>query len=62
MTHHSWFDYFMDVSWASILLGVFLGWLPHITAILAFILVLVRLYETATVRAALERLRQWRSG
>jgi hypothetical protein len=51
----------IDIAAVSWLVGVLMGALPHATALLTFIWVVIRLLETATVRAALRRLRQWRS-
>lgn len=49
----------IDVGAMSVLGATLLGWLPQATAVLSFIWVVIRLYETATVQLALKRLRRW---
>lgn len=46
----------------SALAATLLGWLPHATVVLVFIVAVIRFFETATVRAALKRLRRWLYG
>jgi chromate transport protein ChrA len=60
MTHP--IEHIVDFAALGALAGVLIGALPHVTAVLTFIWVLVRLYETATIQAALKRLKIWRSG
>lgn len=52
-------EHLIDIAAVTGLLAVLLGILPHATAVLTFIWVCVRLYETATVRLLLERVRKW---
>jgi len=42
-------------------LGTLMDILPKATAVLTFLWVLIRLYETKTVQNALKRVRKWRS-
>lgn len=50
MTHHHPIETAVDVGALSILFGVFFSGLPHVTALLTFVWVLIRLYETNTVQ------------
>jgi len=52
----------VDAGAVSLLLGTLFNILPHATALLTFIWVLIRLYETKTVQALLFRVKAWRSG
>lgn len=45
----------MDVGAVGLLGGTYFGWLPQATAILTFVWVCIRLYETATFQRLLKR-------
>jgi hypothetical protein len=69
MTHPV--EHAIDAGAIAILAGVFFGFLSHATIVLTFLWALGRLYEMATgqkvhetklVRAALGRVKAWRSG
>lgn len=59
MIQHTNLENAVDVGAVATLAAVLFGALPHATAVLTFIWVLIRLSETATVRLALKRLRRW---
>lgn len=59
MTHHSIFDNIIDAGAVTALAAIVVGWLPNATIILVFAVAVIRFFETATVRAALKRVRQW---
>jgi hypothetical protein len=60
MTHP--LEHVVDAGAITALAAVLFGVLPHATALLTFVWVCIRLYETKTIQAALRRIRVWRCG
>lgn len=51
-----------DTASIGTVVATIIGWLPEATAVLSFVWMLIRLYETRTVQAIIARLRQRDSG
>ncbi len=50
----------IDVTSIGALVATFFGWLPHVTAILTFVWMCIRIYETKTVQRFLNRRKRGR--